>query len=78
MTLFLLELAARFRALGYSSSEFVLRMTREEIASYLGLKLETVSRLFSHLQEEGMIQIQGRAVKLLDVTALKHRVGQDD
>jgi CRP/FNR family transcriptional regulator len=76
LTLFLLDLAGRFRERGYSSSEFVLRMTREEIASYLGLKLETVSRLFSHLQEEGLLQIQGRAVKLLDVPALKHRVGQ--
>ena len=74
VSLFLLELADAFRARGYSSSEFVLRMTREEIASYLGLKLETVSRLFSHLQEEGLIQIQGRAVKLLDVPALRHRV----
>jgi len=77
VALFLLDLAGRFRALGYSASEFVLRMTREEIASYLGLKLETVSRLFSHLQEEGLIQIQGRAVKLLDVIALKRLVGQD-
>jgi CRP/FNR family transcriptional regulator, anaerobic regulatory protein len=50
-------------------------MTREEIASYLGLKLETVSRLFSHLQEEGLIQVQGRAIKLLDLPALKRRVG---
>ena len=41
-------------------------MTREEIASLLGLKLETVSRLFSHLQGEGFIQVQGRSVKLLD------------
>ena len=56
---FLLNLAARYRARGYSGSEFVLRMTREEIASLLGLKLETVSRLFSHLQGEGFIQVQG-------------------
>ena len=74
--LFLLNLAQRFQTLGYSSSEFVLRMTREEIASYLGLKLETVSRLFSRLQEEGLIQVQGRAIKLLDSSALKRLVGQ--
>ena len=61
---------------GYSSTEFVLRMTREEIGSYLGLKLETVSRLFSRFQEEGLIQVQGRAVKLLDLTALKQLIGQ--
>jgi len=76
LALFLLNLAQRYQTLGYSSSEFVLRMTREEIASYLGLKLETVSRLFSRLQEEGLIQVQGRAVKLLDSSALKRLVGQ--
>jgi CRP/FNR family transcriptional regulator len=51
-------------------------MTREEIGSHLGLKLETVSRLFSRFQEEGLIQVQGRAVKLLDAGALKRIVGQ--
>ena len=76
LTIFLLNLANRYQMRGYSSSEFVLRMTREEIASYLGLKLETVSRLFSRLQEEGLIQVQGRAVKLLDPAALKKLVGQ--
>jgi len=73
---FLLNLADRYRLRGYSSTEFVLRMTREEIGSYLGLKLETVSRLFSRFQEEGLIQVQGRAVKLLDPMALKRLIGQ--
>ena len=41
-------------------------MTREEIGSYLGLKLETVSRLFSRFQREGLVQVEGRRVKLLD------------
>jgi CRP/FNR family transcriptional regulator, anaerobic regulatory protein len=77
VVLFLLNLAEAFRERRYSSSEFVLRMTREEIASYLGLKLETVSRVFSHLQEEGLIQVQGRAIKLLDSPALKRRVGSE-
>ena len=76
LALFLLDLADRYRKRGYSSSDFVLRMTREEIASYLGLKLETVSRLFSHLQEAGLLQVQGRAIKLLDLAALKKLVGQ--
>jgi CRP/FNR family transcriptional regulator, anaerobic regulatory protein len=75
VALFLLNLAEAFRERGYSSSEFVLRMSREEIASYLGLQLETVSRLFSHLQEDGLIQVQGRAIKLLDMPALKRRGG---
>ena len=73
---FLIDLSQRYRARGYSSSEFVLRMTREEIGSYLGLKLETVSRLFSRFQQEGLIQVQGRSVKLLDTAALKQLLGQ--
>jgi CRP/FNR family transcriptional regulator len=73
---FLLDLSQRYQARGYSSSEFILRMTREEIGSYLGLKLETVSRLLSRLQQEGLIQVQGRVVKLLERGALKALVGQ--
>jgi len=73
---FLLDLSQRYQARGYSSSEFILRMTREEIGSYLGLKLETVSRLLSRLQQEGLIQVQGRVVKLLERAALKQLVGQ--
>jgi len=73
---YLLNLAARYQARGYSGTEFILRMTREEIASMLGLKLETISRLFSHLQGEGMIQVQGRSVKLLDPAALRWIVGK--
>jgi CRP/FNR family transcriptional regulator len=76
LVVFLLNLASRYQARGYSGSEFVLRMTREEIASLLGLKLETVSRQFSFLQGEGLIQVQGRTVKLLDSAALKNIVGK--
>jgi CRP/FNR family transcriptional regulator len=76
LAVFLLNLAERHRRRGYSSTEFVLRMTREEIGSYLGLKLETVSRLFSRLQAGGLIQVQGRTVKLLDPIALKQLVGK--
>ena len=74
LVVFLLDLSQRYRARGYSSCEFVLRMTREEIGSYLGLKLETVSRLFSRLQRDGLLQVQGRAVKLLDRVALNRIV----
>lgn len=75
---FLLDLSRRYQALGYSSCEFVLRMTREEIGSYLGLKLETVSRLFSRFQREGLIQVQGRVVKLLDRASVKRLVDCSD
>ncbi len=73
---FLLNLSERYRSRGYSSTEFVLRMTREEIGSYLGLKLETVSRLFSRFQEEGLLKVSGRNVKLTDIAALRRLVGQ--
>jgi hypothetical protein len=59
-------LSDRYSARGFSPCEFVLRMTRMEIGSHLGLKLETVSRMFSRFQEQGMVQVQGRLVKLLD------------
>ena len=68
----------RYRDRGYSSCEFVLRMTREEIGSYLGLKLETVSRLFSKFQRDGLLQVQGRTVKLLDRTSLRQLIENSD
>jgi CRP/FNR family transcriptional regulator len=67
---FLLNLSRRFTARGYSASDFHLRMTREEIGSYLGLKLETVSRLFSRFQTEGMIEVQQKHVRILDIPGL--------
>jgi CRP/FNR family transcriptional regulator, anaerobic regulatory protein len=73
---FLLNLSQRYHERGYSSTEFVLRMTREEIGSFLGLKLETVSRLFSRFQQEGLIQVQGRSIQLLDIPTLKQLIGQ--
>ncbi len=77
LAVFLLDLSQRYREHGYSSCEFVLRMTREEIGSYLGLKLETVSRLFSRFHHDGLIQVQGRAVKLLDRIAMSQLVDGD-
>ncbi|CAG0973291.1 Transcriptional activator protein Anr [Burkholderiales bacterium] len=73
---FLINLSERYRSRGYSSTEYVLRMTREEIGSYLGLKLETVSRLFSRFQDEGLLRVNGRNVKLTDIPALRQMVGQ--
>ncbi|MDT9121612.1 helix-turn-helix domain-containing protein, partial [Escherichia coli] len=52
---FLLNLVQRLHARGVSQSEVILRMTREEIGSYLGMKLETVSRTFSKFVEDGII-----------------------
>jgi len=71
---FLLDLSSRYQARGYSSTEFVLRMTREEIGSQLGLKLETVSRLFSRFHDEALIQVRGRIVTLIDRMALQQLI----
>jgi CRP/FNR family transcriptional regulator len=68
---FLLNLVQRLHARGFSRSELVLRMTREEIGSYLGLKLETVSRTFSKFAEEGSIEVKQRHVQILDPQALQ-------
>src|SRR5690606_8808380 len=68
---FLLNLSQRFNARGFSAAEFHLRMTRDEIGSYLGLKLETVSRAFSRFQDEGLISVQQKHVRLLDIPALR-------
>jgi CRP/FNR family transcriptional regulator len=67
---FLLDMSARYLRLGYSRSRFALRMTRQDIGSYLGLQLETVSRVLSHFQRDGFIQVQGKEVALLDFPAL--------
>lgn len=68
---FLLNLVQRLHARGLSQSELVLRMTREEIGSYLGLKLETVSRAFSKFSDEGIIEVKQRYVKIMAPEALK-------
>jgi CRP/FNR family transcriptional regulator len=68
---FLLNLVQRLHARGFSQSELVLRMTREEIGSYLGLKLETVSRTFSKFAEDGIIEVKQRHVRILNTEALK-------
>jgi CRP/FNR family transcriptional regulator len=64
----------RLHARGFSKSELVLRMTREEIGSYLGLKLETVSRTFSKFAEENIIEVRQRHLRILDTDALKRIV----
>jgi CRP/FNR family transcriptional regulator len=66
----LLNLSKRFSRRGYSPTEFHLRMTREEIGNYLGLKLETVSRLFSRFQAEGLIEVEQKHIRIVDVDGL--------
>ena len=72
---FLLNLSRRNSKRGYSSTDFVLRMTREEIGSYLGLKLETVSRAFSRLQDEAIISVNHKHIHIEDMTRLRSKIG---
>ena len=71
---FLLNLVQRLHARGFSQSELVLRMTREEIGSYLGMKLETVSRTFSKFVEDGVIEVKQRYVHIKSTEALRQIV----
>lgn len=73
---FLLNLVQRLQARGFSRSEVVLRMTRQEIGSYLGLKLETVSRTFSRFAEEGLVEVHHRHVRIADIERLRGLLAQ--
>ena len=68
---FLLNLAQRLHSRGFSQSELILRMTREEIGSYLGLKLETISRTFSRFVDDGIVAVKQRHVHILNTSALQ-------
>ncbi len=67
---FLLNLSQRLKARGYSASEFHLRMSRAEIGSYLGMKLETVSRTFSAFQQQNLLQVDKRHIRIIDLDGL--------
>jgi CRP/FNR family transcriptional regulator len=68
---FLLNLTHRLRARGFSSSSVLLRMSREEIGSFLGLKLETVSRTFSKFQASGLLFVRQRQIQITDPAGLQ-------
>ena len=75
---FLNMLSQNYAARGYSPRDFNLTMGRREIASYLGLAMETVSRTFSQLQEKGLINVQGRHIRVTDAQALKKLCGSQE
>ena len=62
----MLALSEKFAARGYSPTQFRLRMTREDIGSYLGLQLETVSRVLSRFHDNGFIVAQVRSIAIVD------------
>jgi CRP/FNR family transcriptional regulator len=67
---FLLNISQRMKARGYSPAEFHLRMSRAEIGSYLGMKLETVSRTFSAFQAQGLLEVDKKHVRIRDMDGL--------
>lgn len=73
---FLLSLSSRYKARGLSAREFNLSMSRTEIASFLGLAVETVSRAFSRFQDQGLLEVERKQIKLLDLDVLADLGGQ--
>ncbi len=71
---FLLTISTRYHQLGYSANEFKLTMSRQEIGNYLGITFETVSRVFSRLQRNGIIKVNRKAINITDMVALKNLV----
>jgi CRP/FNR family transcriptional regulator len=71
---FLLNISGRFALRGYSPIFFILRMRREEIASYLGLRMETICRAVTRLRERSLANLSGREVEILDLPRLKDHV----
>ncbi|MCW8902931.1 fumarate/nitrate reduction transcriptional regulator Fnr [Sedimenticola sp.] len=68
---FLLSLSGRFQRRGFSPSDFYLSMSRHEIGNYLGLAVETVSRLFTRFQDDGLLKVERKHVQLVDIERLK-------
>jgi CRP/FNR family transcriptional regulator len=75
---FLISFSKRYQQLGASAVDLRLPMSRQDLGDYLGLALETVSRLFSRFQEEGIISVQGRSVQLRSLERLKRVTEQTD
>ncbi|GAB3383499.1 fumarate/nitrate reduction transcriptional regulator Fnr [Massilia agri] len=68
---FLVNLSARYAARGYSPNRFQLRMSREDIGNYLGLTIESISRLLSRFKKQGLLEVDKRELTLLDPGKLK-------
>lgn len=71
----LLSFSRRFEQLGYSGTKFKLSMSRQDLGDYLGLALETVSRLFSRFHDEGLLAVDGRQIRILDRDRLADLAG---
>lgn len=72
---FLLNLSQRYRARGYSPYRIVLRMKRDEIGNYLGMKVETVSRILSKFQDQELLEVHQKDIRILNFEGLKTQIG---
>ena len=75
---FLISLSKRMAQRHWKPTEFNLTMPRQDIANYLGLAVETVSRLFAHLQDQEIIEVDRRRVNICDMDRLKSIIGDSD
>lgn len=71
---FILGVSARMKRRGLSDTDFSLSMSRQDIANYLGLAAETVSRLFKQMQQDGWIDLHAKQITIIDSKALQGRV----
>lgn len=74
---FIDHLSQRFKERGYSAKEFNLPMTRSEIGNYLGLTVETISRLLTRFQKEGLIKVNGKLITIVDFKGIKQHVSEN-
>lgn len=72
IALFLKSLSTRFARRGYSNREFILAMSRRDIASYLRLATETVSRVLARFQQRALIEVDRKLVKIIDQEGLEN------
>lgn len=75
LSAFLLNLSMRFQERGFSADHFQLPMSRDDIANFLGLRKETLSRLFTRLHQNGAIAVRGKHIRILDDDTLKASSG---
>ena len=68
---FLLSLSERYRSRGYSATEFNLSMSRSDIANMLGMAMETISRLFTNFQEQGLLKVERKHIEVRDLEGLR-------
>lgn len=75
---FINHLSQRFDERGYSAKQFNLSMTRNEIGNYLGLTVETISRLLTRFQKEKLISVEGKLITILDMDGVKQRIPENE